>query len=507
MISEFNSLKKEGHSNKLKIVLLGTRSRLRPVLLTALVASLGFLPMALSHGSGAEVQKPLATVVIGGLITATILTLFVLPIFYLISERKMKIQKSKKTVLGMIMFLLSFNMFAQIPQQLTVEQCIEMAKTNNKTLLVSEIQIQKEQMIGKSNVVIPKTNVTFMMGQYNSYYKHDNNISLSQTIPFPTVFGRQKDLGNALSDQAKVLYSASLHDLVLQINAVYENIQFLNAKREILIDQDSLLIGIEKRYEIKLNLQDATKLDMALITTKRKEIQNQIKLNQQQLNSEENQLLLIVGSEFPITAVGSKSELLKFVQLPDSAAFINHPRALYFQNEQNVIEKRKKVLVAETMPDITIGYINQTLVGVHSVNLLDNQVFVQSNRFQAGQVGLGIPLFYGSSKRKSDVLDIEIQQNNLRKTNAINELNVSFNQTISFYNSLLESYNLYVDQLIPQTKIMQDQGKYLLETGAISMIEFLQTKQGIIDIEMNFIQLKNNINQTVHQLNWFVQNK
>ena len=54
-------------------------SRLRPVLMTALVASLGFLPMALSTGAGAEVQKPLATVVIGGLITSTILTLLVLP--------------------------------------------------------------------------------------------------------------------------------------------------------------------------------------------------------------------------------------------------------------------------------------------------------------------------------------------------------------------------------------------------------------------------------------------
>lgn len=56
--------------------------RMRPVLMTALVASLGFLPMALSTGSGAEVQRPLATVVIGGLVTSTLLTLFVLPALY-----------------------------------------------------------------------------------------------------------------------------------------------------------------------------------------------------------------------------------------------------------------------------------------------------------------------------------------------------------------------------------------------------------------------------------------
>ncbi|WP_164230726.1 efflux RND transporter permease subunit, partial [Stenotrophomonas maltophilia] len=69
LISEFNRLKKEGMTDINAIILKGTSVRLRPVLMTATVASLGFLPMALSTGSGAEVQKPLATVVIGGLIT------------------------------------------------------------------------------------------------------------------------------------------------------------------------------------------------------------------------------------------------------------------------------------------------------------------------------------------------------------------------------------------------------------------------------------------------------
>jgi heavy metal efflux system protein len=87
LIAEFNRLKKEGGLSLHEIVLRGTEIRLRPVLMTALVASLGFLPMALSHGSGAEVQRPLATVVIGGLITATLLTLVVLPVLYTYFER------------------------------------------------------------------------------------------------------------------------------------------------------------------------------------------------------------------------------------------------------------------------------------------------------------------------------------------------------------------------------------------------------------------------------------
>jgi len=86
LIGEFNRLRKEGHTDLKDIVLKGTETRLRPVLMTATVASLGFLPMALSLGSGAEVQKPLATVVIGGLISATFLTLLVLPLLYVLSE-------------------------------------------------------------------------------------------------------------------------------------------------------------------------------------------------------------------------------------------------------------------------------------------------------------------------------------------------------------------------------------------------------------------------------------
>lgn len=81
LISYINQLLKEGHELEFAII-KGASDRLRPVLMTALVASLGFIPMALSQGTGAEVQRPLVTVVIGGLITSTLLTLFVLPVVY-----------------------------------------------------------------------------------------------------------------------------------------------------------------------------------------------------------------------------------------------------------------------------------------------------------------------------------------------------------------------------------------------------------------------------------------
>ncbi|HWJ25043.1 MAG TPA: efflux RND transporter permease subunit, partial [Flavisolibacter sp.] len=113
LIQQFNHLKAEGVTDIYQRVPEGTLIRLRPVIMTASVASLGFLPMALSTSAGAEVQKPLATVVIGGLITATILTLIVLPVLYILFSREGKQRKMKTTAITpiLIIFILGASLF------------------------------------------------------------------------------------------------------------------------------------------------------------------------------------------------------------------------------------------------------------------------------------------------------------------------------------------------------------------------------------------------------------
>ena len=96
MVSYYNQLREAGKS-LLDSVIEGSLTRLRPVMMTAMVASLGFLPMALGHGAGAEVQRPLATVVIGGIISSTFLTLVLLPILYQFFETHFGGRKSKES--------------------------------------------------------------------------------------------------------------------------------------------------------------------------------------------------------------------------------------------------------------------------------------------------------------------------------------------------------------------------------------------------------------------------
>ncbi|MEY5130630.1 MAG: hypothetical protein RL734_697 [Bacteroidota bacterium] len=102
LVAEFVRLQESGMKSLMRIVLMGTKIRLRPVLMTACVASLGFLPMALSNGSGAEVQRPLATVVIGGLLSATLLTLFVLPMLFILFESKYSMKNEWRYFISLI---------------------------------------------------------------------------------------------------------------------------------------------------------------------------------------------------------------------------------------------------------------------------------------------------------------------------------------------------------------------------------------------------------------------
>jgi cobalt-zinc-cadmium resistance protein CzcA len=197
LIGTFNQLEKDGMTDIIQRIKEGTKIRLRPVLMTATVASLGFLPMALSHGAGAEVQKPLATVVIGGLLTATFLTLFVLPLLYVLFSPKRKINISTASIL--VFALLSFNVAnAQSPttKSISVDDAITTALKNNLELQSQQLNVQSSTTLKKSVFELPKTNVNFQFGQYNSI-NQDKAFQVSQSIPFPTYYSSKSSLYKA----------------------------------------------------------------------------------------------------------------------------------------------------------------------------------------------------------------------------------------------------------------------------------------------------------------------
>lgn len=172
LIAEFNRLKKEGETDLEDIVLKGTTVRLRPVLMTAAVASLGFLPMALATSSGAEVQKPLATVVIGGLISSTILTLIVLPCLYIYFER-IRVN-SKAAVISVFFFL--FSVSASIAQSASTKVGLfytyqELANNTPSKVFIVSGDRQPVKITTQQNLIIrtAEETVTIKYGQVKGY--------------------------------------------------------------------------------------------------------------------------------------------------------------------------------------------------------------------------------------------------------------------------------------------------------------------------------------------------
>src|SRR5690606_31705227 len=229
-----------------EIIMEGCKIRLRPVLMTATVASWGFLPMALSHSAGAEVQKPLATVVIGGLITATFLTLFVLPLlFYMFSGKRRSLASAFTVVavIGLLQFLPSeikaqSSGVSQLPV-LTIQQALDMALKNNLQLQSQQLNVQSAEKMKRSVFDLPKTEFNLQYGQYNSL-RNDLGLSLSQNIPFPTYFTAKSKLYEAELQSNRLKQEIYKSEIAAQIKALYYGYQYLMEQQRILRSLDSV---------------------------------------------------------------------------------------------------------------------------------------------------------------------------------------------------------------------------------------------------------------------------
>ena len=242
LIGTFNQLKKDGINDVIQRVMEGTNIRLRPVLMTATVASLGFLPMALSSGAGAEVQKPLATVVIGGLITATFLTLFVLPLLYILFDSGIKKRDNTKPINSMSIPIVFW--FLLIPsisnsQIISIDEAVEIAIKNNNTIKAKDYDILASQSLIKTAKGLPKLDFNILLGQYNSL-KFDNAFQVAQTIPYPTLFKAKKELIEAEIKGKELAKEMSIVELKNQVRCYYHNIQYLQFQKSKLLTIDNL---------------------------------------------------------------------------------------------------------------------------------------------------------------------------------------------------------------------------------------------------------------------------
>ncbi len=293
LIATFNQLKKEGMISAVDRVLEGTRLRLRPVLMTATVASLGFLPMAISTGAGAEVQKPLATVVIGGLFTATFLTLIVLPLLYIIFSTK-KTGKMNQTsistvIVGMLLFMVSLAN-AQQASRITLQQASATALQNNLSLQSNQLEISKASALSNSWFDIPKTgifieNEDFSPDDQTGIWK----IGLSQEMKSPGVYKAQRGLLKSQVRLAESNVAITQAEVTRNVSSAYYELWYIEEKEKLFLQLDSIYASLSEVAKLRVRTGEAPGIESISAEARAQEIKMQLRqlehdLAYQQLN-------------------------------------------------------------------------------------------------------------------------------------------------------------------------------------------------------------------------------
>lgn len=513
LIGTFNQLAKEGQTDVLKRVFEGTKTRLRPVLMTAMVASLGFLPMAISTGAGAEVQKPLATVVIGGLITATFLTLFVLPMLYIIFNSKisksdlMKLKIKKKggqfNLFSLpIFFIIGFS-FLSInlnAQTVTINQAVEMALNNNYLIKAKELDIKSSEALKPTAHELPKTNLDAQIGQYNST-RIDQMFSISQSIPFPTLFKAKKDLITEEIKGKQINRDISINELTKQVRSYYYQIEYLQHNQSMLMKLDSLYSDFIRIATVRYNAGDVKKIEINTAETQKGEINLLLKQNEVYLNNAYKNLKTLLNTPNELQIPFNKNyQPLKAEFVLDSTAIANHPIVKAYYQEMEIAEKSKKVEKSQGLPEFSLGYTNQSLIGFQTVNGQE-KYFNAGNRFNVANIGIAIPLTFGATKARIKSLEYQKQ---LAESNAKlqqKQLETQLENALEQYQLDVKQYQYYVDQALPNAEKIVNAGQLGYKTGEISYVEYLFALQTATNIQLKYLETIQQVNQSVITIN------
>ncbi|MEG1934605.1 MAG: CusA/CzcA family heavy metal efflux RND transporter, partial [Rikenellaceae bacterium] len=277
MINHFNELRKQNKYAMTTnlIIKRGTPHLLRPVFLTGLVASLGFVPMAIATSAGAEVQRPLATVVIGGLIISTILTLIIIPVFYMIVNKAavwrrhgLHIGKLRLFVLlPLLLVVIPVVAKAQDEQQVTLEKAVEIAKQNNPRLKIADVAISQVKATRGEIVEATPTSFKYSWGQINGLNKNDKELAFEQNFGSVLTPFYKNSLVNRQVETNTFYRKMVEKEITAEVKRAWAYYQYASSIVNLYIDQDKMATDLKRIAELRYEQGEFTLLEKNMMTT------------------------------------------------------------------------------------------------------------------------------------------------------------------------------------------------------------------------------------------------
>ncbi len=499
LIAEFNRLKQTGLQDIQHIIMEGTRIRLRPVLMTASVASLGFLPMALSQGAGAEVQRPLATVVIGGLMTATMLTLVVLPVLYRWFEKRGIRKRSIKPAATVILFFLICGA-VQGQQKLTLNEMLEMGSAQNLNLRSVKQESEYWTQL-QSGVFDPgKTQLGGEYGGMNST-KNDTRFFVSQGFNLPVVYRRQRQLYKNEQTAREQLANWKQAELQREIKLVFYALADGLERKRLLERLDSVYSRFQQAADLRLragesNILEKTTADAQLL---------QLQLQQQQLDADililQRQLQWLLNTK-ELFLPAYTALKMEDIALPDTGSVADHPQIQYNKLQEQTAAAQTNVEKAKLSPDLTVGYSNQSIIGYHSDDGISQKYYSGSNRFHVASVTVGIPLFNSAAKARIRAGRVHQEVAKLHTEATEQFIKHNLLQLIAAYKKERNNLEYYENAGLQQAELIIKAARLSFENGEISYLEWTTLMNNAVNIQLNYMNAVHQYNQTLIELEY-----
>ncbi len=476
LINSFNELKKEGKLSLDELIKAGAVRRIRPILLTASTDILGFLPMAISQSAGAEVQRPLATVVIGGMLSATLLTLLILPVLYKIVESK----SSSKISFNPALIIFGLTIFGTLDAQnnsITLKEALQIAEKNYPALKAASLQIDRQKTLKNTAYSGLGSFGLFSAGEeigpneegvrtlIGVNLSNLNPASVSSRKKLSNVYIKQAEYQKEFSKQAltrdvkiawyNAVYAKEIYFLQQELDSLYSDfLKIAKLRKETEASSETEFLAASVKYqEVKVNLQKAKNGYQAA----------KIALNQYLMLENPPEIEI---SEYSLNDISVLSDSLQ-----------NNALLKIYASQISVAEASRKLARSKLYPQLNLSYGVQRVAG--------------NSGFYTWQIGVSFPLALlgGGASVKAAKLNREIASYKLQQKEQ--ELRTRYEQTLNLLLAQEKLVKYYSESVLPlaEQQIRQTILEYKL--GNIDYLQFIKNIEATIRLKQNFLNETN----------------
>jgi len=497
LISEFNRQKESGIHNLPRIVIRATSLRLRPVLMTAMVASMGFLPMAISQGAGAEVQRPLATVVIGGLIIATFLTLYVLPILYMMTERKKHKFKMDASKLALLLpfVLLSWDLPAQT-KTLSWKAAVDSAIQNNLGIKNKLLIEEYRAYMTHTAWLIPPTSFSLEAGQLNSAF-FDNRIAITQSMEMPRAYRNRKELLKEEWTDAQISTALTESELKKWVTDLFFNLILQQEEYAILLAADSLNQKILDRAQLRVQEGESALLEQTNASLQSRKLKVEAARLMTEIESTRLKLKQILNIKEDFTPE-HQGLLIPLMASAETKTLDKHPEIRSLESGLRMAQNLTAIERSALLPEWQAGYYNQSIRGTGA----DDVRYDAGARFQAFQIGLAVPLISKAQRNKirgaekrSFAAEVALEQ---RKK----ELGTELESAWLRYKIKSDALATLDQGQIEDARKLAETASILYDKGEINYVEFSLLVQQSLQVRREYLNAVKDLNNEINLIHY-----